>query len=59
MQIIVIEKIKEYLQESVDTTELNEDTMEDAEDGILVGRKELAESLLKQIKKWEMKDANT
>ena len=53
MQIIVIEKIKEYLQESVDTTELNEDTMEDAEDGILVGRKELAESLLEQIKKWE------
>ena len=50
---INIDKIKEYLQESVDTTELNEDTMEDAEDGILVGRKELAESLLKQIKKWE------
>ena len=49
----LIKKVKEYLQEEVDTTELNEDTMESIEDGILVGRKELSESLLNQIKKWE------
>ncbi len=55
----LIQKVKDYIQEEIDTTELDEDTMESAEDGILVGRKELAESLLKQIKKWEMKDANT
>ena len=53
----LIQKVKDYIQEEIDTTELDEDTMESAEDGILVGRKELAESLLKQIKKWEMKDA--
>ena len=49
-------KIKDYLQEEVDNTELDEDTMESAEDGILVGRKELAESLLNQINKWEKAD---
>ena len=49
-------KIKDYLQEEVDNTELDEDTMESAEDGILVGRKELAESLLNQIDKWEKAD---
>ena len=49
----LIQKVKDYIQEEIDTTELDEDTMESAEDGILVGRKELAESLLKQIKKWE------
>ena len=54
--VINIDKIKEYLQEEIDTTELNEDTMESIEDGILVGRKELSESLLNQIKKWENED---
>ena len=54
--VININKIKEYLQEEIDTTELNEDTMESIEDGILVGRKELSESLLNQIKKWENED---
>jgi len=49
-------KIRDYLQEEVDNTELDEDTMESAEDGILVGRKELAESLLNQIDKWEKYD---
>ena len=49
----LIQKVKDYIQEEIDATELDEDTMESAEDGILVGRKELAESLLKQIKKWE------
>ena len=49
----LIQKVKDYLQEEVDNTELDEDTMESAEEGILVGRRELAESLLNQIDKWE------
>jgi hypothetical protein len=49
----LIQKVKDYIQEEIDATELDEDTMESAEDGILVGRKELSESLLNQIKKWE------
>lgn len=49
----LIQKVKDYLQEEVDNTELDEDTMEGAEDGILVGRKELAEVLLWKIDKWE------
>ena len=49
----LIQKVKDYLQEEVDNTELDEDTMESAEEGILVGRGELAKSLLNQIDKWE------
>tara|TARA_R110000737_G_scaffold16276_3_gene33449 strand:- start:850 stop:1041 length:192 start_codon:yes stop_codon:yes gene_type:complete len=49
----LIEQITSTLQQAVDTTELTEQTMEDAEDGVLVGRRELAESVLKQINKWE------
>tara|TARA_R100000329_G_scaffold57210_1_gene51812 strand:- start:1121 stop:1318 length:198 start_codon:yes stop_codon:yes gene_type:complete len=49
----LIQKVKDYLQEEVDNTELDEDTMESAEEGILVGRRELAESLLNQIDEWE------
>ena len=49
----LIEQITSTLQQAVDTTELTEQTMEDAEDGVLVGRRELAESVLNQIKKWE------
>ena len=49
----LIQKVKDYIQEEIDATELDEDTMESIEDGILVGRKELSESLLNQIKKWE------
>ena len=52
----LIQKVKDYLQEEVDNTELDEDTMESAEEGILVGRRELAESLLNQINKWEKVD---
>ena len=49
----MLQKVKYYLQGEVDNTELDEDIMVSAEDGILVGRKELAESLLNQINKWE------
>ena len=52
----LIQKVKDYLQEEVENTELDEDTMEGAEDGILVGRKELAESLLNQINRWESEE---
>ena len=52
----LIQKVKDWLQEDADFTELDENTMEGAEEGILVGRKELAESLLNQIDKWENKD---
>ena len=52
----LIQKVKDYLQEDADNTELDENTMEGAEEGILVGRKELAESLLNQIDRWEKAD---
>ena len=52
----MLQKVKDYLQEEVDNTELDEGTMESAYDGILVGRKELAESLLLQMEKWEKED---
>ena len=52
----MLQKVKDYLQEEVDNTELDEGTMESAYDGILVGRKELAESLLSQMEKWEKED---
>ena len=52
----MLQKVKDYLQEDADNTELDENTMEGAEEGILVGRKELAESLLNQIDKWENED---
>ena len=52
----MLQKVKYYLQGEVDNTELDEDIMVSAEDGILVGRKELAESLLLQMEKWEKED---
>ena len=52
----MLQKVKYYLQGEVDNTELDEDIMVSAEDGILVGRKELAESLLLQMEKWENED---
>lgn len=52
----MLQKIKDYLQEDADNTELDENTMEGAEEGILVGRKELAEGLLSQIEKWEAEE---
>ena len=52
----MLQKVKYYLQGEVDNTELDEDIMVSAEDGILVGRKELAESLLLQMEKWEQED---
>ena len=33
----MLQKIKDYLQEDADNTELDENTMEGAEEGILVG----------------------
>jgi hypothetical protein len=50
----LIQKVKDYLQEEVDNTDsgdLSIDMFPD--DAIVFGRKELAESLLNQINKWE------
>ena len=50
----LIQKVKDYLQEEVDSTnsgDLSIDTFPD--DAIVYGRRELAESLLNQIDKWE------
>ena len=50
----LIQKIKDYLQEEVDSTnsgDLSIDTFPD--DAIVYGRGELAESLLNQIDEWE------
>ena len=52
----LIQKVKDYLQEEVDNTELEETNMESAYDGILVGRKELSEGLLSQMEKWETEE---
>lgn len=56
---IMLQKIKDYLQEEVDNTELARiplcpETFPD--DAILVGRKELSEGLLSQIEKWETEE---
>ena len=53
----LIQKIKDYLQEEVDSTnsgDLSIDTFPD--DAIVYGRGELAESLLNQIDEWENRD---
>ena len=56
----LIQKVKDYLQKEVDGTDLMGLTVgqEDAlfSDYYMNGRKELAESLLNQINKWEKYD---
>ena len=50
----LIQKVKDYLQEEVGNIPyVDIETIASLEDGILEGRKELAESLLNQIDKWE------
>ena len=50
----LIQKVKDYLQEEVGNIPyVDIETIASLEDGILEGRKELAESLLNQINKWE------
>jgi len=53
----LIQKVKDYLQEEVGNIPyVDIETIASLEDGILEGRKELAESLLNQINKWEKAD---
>ena len=49
----LINYIKEYLIDEVKRTELTEQTCEDIEDGIIYGRKELAEILIQRIAGYE------
>ena len=50
----LIQKVKDYLKEEVGNIPyVDIETIASLEDGILEGRKELAESLLNQIDKWE------
>jgi len=56
----LIQKVKDYLQEEVGNIPyVDIETIASLEDGILEGRKELAESLLNQINKWEKADGWT
>lgn len=50
----IIANIEQYLKGDVEITELTDEKMCDSVmDGILFGRRELAEGLLKQIAKWK------
>ena len=48
-----LEFVKEYLRDEIEYTELTEKTCESIDDGILFGRKELAEELLYRILGYE------
>ena len=53
----LIQKVKNYLKKEVGNIPyVDIETIASLEDGILEGRKELAESLLNQINKWEKAD---
>ena len=49
----LINYIKDYLIDEVNNTELTEKTCEDIDDGIIYGRKELAEILIQRIAGYE------
>ena len=49
----LINYIKEYLIDEVNRTELTEKTCENIDDGIIYGRKELAEMLIQRIAGYE------
>ena len=50
-EIQTLAKIKDWLEEEVERTELNDESLcESNDDFIVFGRRECAESLLKQIK---------
>ena len=54
----MLQKVKDYLQEVVDSTDPSTVGQEDAlfSDYYLNGRKELAEELLSQMQKWETEE---
>ena len=53
MDEALLDYIKEYLIDEVNNTELTEKTCEDIDDGIIYGRKELAEILIQRIAGYE------
>ena len=53
----VIRKIKDWLEHEVENTELSEEILCDTNDDFIhFGRRECAEMLLEQIKKWEVEN---
>lgn len=52
---IVLKEVKEWLKDEVKTFEDNpiDESIESEEQGIFIGRAEMAEGLLNQIKIWE------
>ena len=56
---IVLKKVKEWLNDEVKTFEDNpiDESIESEEQGIFIGRAEVAEGLLDMINKWEGKNA--
>jgi hypothetical protein len=51
----VLKKVKQWLEDEVKTFEDNpiDEGIESEEQGIFIGRAEMAEGLLEQIKQWE------
>ena len=51
----VLKKVKEWLEDEVKTFEDNpiDEGIESEEQGIFIGRAEMAEGLLEQIEQWE------
>lgn len=55
---IVLKKVKEWLNDEIETFEDNpiDESIESEEQGIFIGRAEMAEGLLNQIEEWENDD---
>ena len=54
-QTLLLSKIEEWLEHEVDNTELDDEKLCETNDDLIhYGRYECAESLLKQIEKWEV-----
>ena len=58
MNQVILNKIKEWLEDEVKTFEDNpiDEGIESEEQGIFIGRAEMAEGLLEQIEQWEKKN---
>ena len=55
MSKVILNKIKQWLEDEVKTFEDNpiDEGIESEEQGIFIGRAEMAEGLLEQIEQWE------
>ena len=56
---IILKEIKNWLDDEIKTFEDNpiDESIESEEQGIFIGRAEMAEGLLNQIKEWEKTNA--